>query len=261
MHNFYYLLFASLFFVASCTSESDQESQVKQIDQKKELIEKTAVLFANSFQKDKKQISTRGNFDSEIARINSYKFGSGKKTKGADITNDITAYSVSLSENRGTILLVENKDVVIPAAFFKGLKDIQLNEIMKDSTSELSFIVQTALDEGADNMNTRSFGQENKIVETVAPKCKVWWDQGIPYNIYCWTKGGKLAYAGCVPVAGAQALTVLQPKLPMITSWDSVINCKSVNDRDTTVREIANLIHYIGVETGVKYHELGGNEG
>ena len=52
---------------------------------------------------------------------------------------------------------------------------------------------------------------ENAITEHISPKCKVAWDQNAPYNRYCFTESGQQALAGCVAIATAQALTVLQP--------------------------------------------------
>ena len=56
--------------------------------------------------------------------------------------------------------------------------------------------------------------------------------------------------AGCVAIAGAQALTVLRPSVPEITSWDEVVKAYPTTKAQD---EIAKLVSRIGKDAGMKY--------
>ena len=62
------------------------------------------------------------------------------------------------------------------------------------------------------------------LLSTYPQNVKLAWNQHAPYNRYCFTESGQQALAGCVAIAAAQALTVLQPSnFPGITSWEEIV--------------------------------------
>ncbi|WP_311442426.1 C10 family peptidase [Hoylesella enoeca] len=167
-------------------------------------------------------------------------------------------YTVSMNDNKGTVLLAARNRKAFPLAYFMDENNIDSQVLINDPSSDVTFLVNLAMSQSGSippEFDFFEFYQDPEYEEAfkrvfVRPKCKVWWHQEAPYNKYCFTSKGEQALAGCVAIAGAQALTVLRPELPMITSWDEVIK---ENPSATAQDEIAKLIKYIGDETGMNY--------
>ena len=163
-------------------------------------------------------------------------------------------YSVVFNQNFGSVIVLNINNKYIPLAYFQDETDLNIDVCLADSLSDmgiiLNYIVDMALYNDFNTQITRSTSDENVIVERLEPKCKVSWHQNYPYNKYCFTKNGEQAVAGCVAIAGAQALTVLRPKMEQITSWDEVV--KTYPSYQAT-DEIAKLIHFIGEKVNMDY--------
>lgn len=183
-------------------------------------------------------------------------------TRAANTNDYPDFYSVGLEDSMGTVILADKNNTIAPLAYFQGENNIDINEVLEDSVSTLSFIVQMLVEQNLDmeeeSPTAKTRAVTNTIVERVEPKCKVWWHQDPPFNWYCYTDKGEQAAAGCVAIAGAQALTVLRPNEPIISSWDDVI----AEDPEwsfypfyitPTMNEIATLIHEIGVNVNMNY--------
>lgn len=162
-----------------------------------------------------------------------------------------TVVAASLSNRKGTVILIKDNIDILPIAYFKKENDVNIEEVLTDTTSDLSFLLQSTIDDAvSDKVLKSATSQNNNIIEHLTPKCKVSWHQRSPYNRYCFTSDGKQAVAGCVAIAGAQALSVLQPKMSMISSWDEATKQYPTNK---AIDEIARLVNYIGKQTGMKY--------
>lgn len=161
-------------------------------------------------------------------------------------------YMVSLTNNTGSVLMAKQGKNIQPLAYFMDESDIDIQKVLTDSITDLSFIINSAIEEtiNAEEPMDAMFAQNNEIVEKVAPKCHVYWNQRYPYNKYCFTSKGEQALAGCVAIAGAQAMTVLQPNVPQISSWEEVTK---TSPSSKSLDEIAKLVSYIGKEVGMKY--------
>ena len=252
------LLLGSIFILSACTLascvEDDDFATKPNTDSKSEnYIAQSAINFAKSI---KYQATTRTMLSSsnslyslsvqELNLKNQF-----VQTRSTETTPKF--FTVALSENSGTVLVAAKDNKAMPLAYFMKENNLDANELLKDTLSDLSFLVQTIINENSDITITASGNgtDENTIIEHKAPKCKVAWHQEEPYNMYCLTPSGKQAKAGCVAVAAAQALTVLQPNnFPGITSWEEIIK---PYPNAATIDKIARLIRYIGGVTGIKY--------
>ena len=246
------LMFITLTFT-SCTENEDFTTKPDSKPNSENYISQTAIDFAKSI---KHQAATRTMLSSsnslyslsvqELNLKNQF-----VQTRSTETTPKF--YTVALSENSGTVLVAAKDNKAMPLAYFMKENNLDTDKLLKDTLSDLSFLVQTIINENSDITITASSNgtDENTIIEHKAPKCKVAWHQRAPYNMYCLTPSGKQAKAGCVAVAAAQALTVLRPNnFPGITSWEEIIK---PNPNAATIDKIARLIRYIGGVTGIKY--------
>lgn len=236
-------------FIFSCEN-MDLKEKNKTVPAKEEIaIANVAENFANCMQQNETRISSEGISAERVRKIDF------PQIKTRTQNNDKTIYSVSMSDNKGTVMLVKSNSRIIPLAYFIKETDQSIQGAVSDTVSDLSFLIKSIAevallsDPGyADTSDDYIFPGGSLF--DCAPKCKVYWDQIAPYNKYCFTKNGEQALAGCVAVAAAQALTVLRPQMNIISSWDEVVKeTPSAKAMD----EIAKLISYIGKEVKTEY--------
>lgn len=244
----------------SCSSENED---ITPTDIRKEKYENDAIAQkAISFVKSLKGTTTRAVSNVSVKNIQKMNLEVVSDTRAANTHDFPDFYSVGLDDNMGTVILADKNNTIAPLGYFQGENNIDINEVLEDSLSTLSFIVQMLVEQNLDmeeeSPTAKTRAVTNTIVERVEPKCKVWWHQDPPFNAYCFTSDGIQASAGCLAVAGAQALTVLRPNEPIISSWDAVIaedpEWSTYSSTITpTMKEIATLIHEIGVNINTKY--------
>ncbi|MCO6026139.1 C10 family peptidase [Prevotella cerevisiae] len=245
-------LLASLLLVA-CENENPGVQNTNQ-SRKEDNISKIALKFANGINAST-STQTRSIDLASVKTINKLPMGnffkneSNTRAVNYQIYLNDTLVSTSLTKNEGTVILIKNGEKILPIAYFRKENNMDVNKVLRDTTSDLSFLLQTAVNNIADD-SSPMIENTDQIVEKVNPKCKVSWDQDPPYNKYCYTNDGQQALAGCVAIAGAQALSVLRPKMSMITSWDEVTKQYPTAE---AIDEIAKLISYVGQQTGMKY--------
>lgn len=253
---FYGLVLGAISLFASCgdedvlsnSSESNHDGLLNN-----EAIVQEAISFASSLDENTTRsssaISAKG-----VQKVNLDFVGDTRADNATDIPD---FYSVGLNDGKGTVILVEKDNAIRPIAYFQNENDVNINDALVDSTSTFSFIVKALLGENIDfkasDVAPTTRAVTNTIVERLEPKCKVYWDQEAPYNKYCFTKDGKQALAGCVAIAGAQALTVLRPYEPLISSWDAVTARSTLNSGTREAEEVAKLIANIGANIGMNY--------
>ncbi|MBF1456323.1 MAG: C10 family peptidase [Prevotella nigrescens] len=252
------LLFGSMFMISaftlgSCVEDDDFATKPNTEPKSENYIAQSAINFAKSI---KHQATTRTMLSSSnslyslsVQELNLK--NQLVKTRSTETTPKF--FTVALSENSGTVLVAAKDNKAMPLAYFMKENNLDANELLKDTLSDLSFLVQTIINENSDRTITTSATgtDENTIIEHIDPKCKVAWHQRTPYNRYCFTSSGKQALAGCVAIAAAQALTVLQPNnFPGITSWEEIVK---PYPSEATIDEIARLVRYMGKVTGIKY--------
>lgn len=158
-------------------------------------------------------------------------------------------YAISMCNNEGTVIVASNDSGSKPLAYFQDENDLDLQQVLADSVSDLAFIIRSVIAEN-EVKPISQVSANYEIGERLAPKCKVSWTQNSPYNKYCFTKDGKQALAGSVAVAGAQALTVLRPHISFVSSWEDIIK---PFPSSKAADEIARLVSYVGQKTGMDY--------
>jgi len=208
-------------------------------------VESTALDFANSILQVDEYQRTRA---SNIKILETKKLN--VQSTRAD-SKDF--FSVSLTEDKGTVLMMKDAFSATPLAYFMNETGINYNTAIEDTT-DLGFLVDLAISYGMDlpegTPSTRS-SQSWNILSIEYPKCKTWWHQLSPYNQKCKDKNGNTLPAGCIAVAGAQALSVLRPSLSFISDWPAVI---SAGISSSYVDEISTLIHEVGIQSGIDYN-------
>lgn len=244
----------------SCSSDDNLEettTEKKLVNYDNDIIAQSAISFVKSL---KGTTTKSAASEVSVKGIQKMQLDIPTNTRAANTNDYPDFYSVGLNDSMGTVILADKNNTIAPLAYFQGENNIDINEVLEDSVSTLSFILQTLVEQNLDmeeespTATTRAV--TNTIVERLEPKCKVWWGQGYPFNYYCPMKGDKRTVAGCVAIAGAQALTVLRPDEPIISSWDAVITEKpewSKNNITPTMKEIAALIHEIGINVNMNY--------
>ncbi|MGP1351384.1 MAG: C10 family peptidase [Hoylesella marshii] len=205
----------------------------------------------------------------------------GRKTRTAD--EETSCYAVNMNEGNGVVIIAKKGDSIQPLAYFMNEDSVNVNPAEGDDTDvDLLLCYLSGYGHGSDPIidnkkdnRTIDDGESGggipqpqksgkpQIIKKVAPKYKVSWNQGYPYNKYCYAPDQEPVLAGCVAIAGAQALTVLRPNIPgIISSWDEV--CKP-NPTPKAIHEIAYLVNYIGKgiktnygtkSSSAKYHHL-----
>ena len=251
----------------SCSSDDDLEvttTEKKLENYDNDLIAQSAISFVKSL----KGPTTRAASKVAVKGIQKMQLDIPTDTRAANTNDYPDFYSVGLEDSMGTVILADKNNTIAPLAYFQGENNIDINEVLEDSVSTLSFILQTLVEQNLDmeeeSPTAKTRAVTNTIVERLEPKCKVWWHQEYPFNLYCPMKGDKRTLAGCTAIAAAQALTVLRPNEPIISSWDDVI----AEDPfwatfyiTSTMSEIATLIHEIGVNINMDYRtkEEGGS--
>ena len=254
-------------FMASCSENEMQlsnDSKSKSFEKMEQKIEKTAVTFAGSLYES--EIATKGGkkVPLSVVSVNSFNLPQNKETRSVSQNDPTKVYSVSLSDNKGSVILVSNDSNVMPVAYFGGEENINVQEALKDTVSTLGFLVQQAVNESYGEMNVKTTAESFKIADRVKPKCKVaWWRFISPY---CKTKDGKNADVGSVAVAGAQALTVLRPIIYDETlppePWDNLFENLNALQGDSYLTENGaqkalreKLISYVAKEVKTDFKE------
>lgn len=257
MKKLIFLFISIIGLFISCDNEIDNSSGFTSQESDSNLVEKAAILFANSVigsnltRSNAQQVFT-------VCPVKSLWSDTAKGTRG--LSNHTSLYTVSLKGNYGTVLVSSNGKRALPIAYFED-ENVINDSILSDSTSDVTFLVENVIRKikGGDssfqidstfNPGNSDIDPNYNIIKRLEPKCKVHWSQRYPYNKYCFTSDGKQALAGCVAIAGGQALTVLQPQMSIVSSWNNIIQNPNSN---TTKEEIAQLISYIGKQVGMNY--------
>lgn len=247
---FLILMLCSIMSLASCSDSDEYSTEQKPPDSSLDLIDKIAINFAKNVNNN---VSTRStnNENIAIAQKDSLTLNTLTRSANGETTK---VYAVSMTGDNGSIIIAQQGDKVRPLVYFPNEQSIDLNKLYNEDNNEsdISYLAQgVTYNYTEDGILIPSNKASNaKIIERLEPKCKVYWNQRSPYNKYCFTSNNEKALAGCVAIAGAQALTVLRPSVPEITSWDEVIKD---SPSDEAKDEIAKLIARIGKDTGMKY--------
>lgn len=247
---FLILMLCSIMSFASCSDSDKYSAEQKTKESSQELIDKVAINFAQNVNNND---GTRCTNNANIAIVQKDSLTLNGLTRGVD-GEATKVYAVSMTGDNGSIIIAQQGDDVRPLVYFPNEQSIDLNKLYNDNydESDISYLAQgVTYNYTEDGILIPSDKASNaKIVERLEPKCKVYWNQRSPYNKYCFTSKNEQALAGCVAIAGAQALTVLRPSVPEITSWDEV-----VKEYPTTKAqdEIAKLVSRIGKDAGMKY--------
>lgn len=251
------LVLSTLFFIFSCSTENELKSDLQKPQENVGVLSQAALSFAKSLNEGH---PTRSAHNGQLAVKSILKLDtkSGIMTRSVDQNDSLLSgiFAVNLSDNQGVVLVSAQGSGVRPIAYLPDEREFD-NIVSMDSVSEIAGVVHTAIDENGkvpppSNDVDRNMRRRYEIEEKLEPKCQVVWHQGEPYNIYCDTKDGKQALAGCVAIAGAQALTVLRPKMDMITSWDEIVAKDPSYD---AMIEIAKLISFVGKSVDTDYGE------
>lgn len=212
-----FLMLCTILSIASCSDSDDYETeQKKQAQASIDIIDKIAINFAKNVH-DKN--ITRGSIRDSIFVTNKDSLTLGFSTR-ANAIESTKLYSVSMAGENGTIIIAQKGDSIRPIIYFPDERNVSLNDIYNedDNESEISYMAQGATYNYTEDgiLIPSDKAGNTKIVECLEPKCKVYWHQDSPYNKYCFTKNNEHAKAGCVAIAGAQAMTVLRPRTPLI---------------------------------------------
>lgn len=236
----------SLFVVAFMASCSENEMQFpngskpKPSEKTERNVEKTAVAFASSLSESEIATKAGKKVSLSAVSVNSYNLPRGKETRSVSQGDPTKVYSVSLSDNKGSVILVSDNDSnVMPVAYFGGVANINVQEALEDTVSTLGFLVQQAVNESFGEVSVQASEEPYKVADRVKPKCKVAWRRFV--SPYCKTKDGKNADVGRVAVAGAQALTVLRPYIDdgnfSPQPWGDLYEDLYYNQNDTRLPE------------------------
>lgn len=205
------------FLLVACENENPGVQNTNQ-SRKEDNISKIALKFANGINAST-STQTRSIDLASVKTISKLPMGpffkneSNTRAVNHQIYLNDTLVSTSLTKNEGTVILIKNGEKILPIAYFRKENNMDIDQVLRDTTSDLSFLLQTTVSDALEENLVLSVNadQEPTIIERINPKCKVCWDQDPPYNKYCYTNDGQQAAAGCVAIAGAQALSVLQP--------------------------------------------------
>jgi len=174
------------------------------------------------------------------------------------------AENPEMSDNPGFIIFMEN-------AFRKILLD------MKKHQDNLSYASMAPDPPGSDGGGGGG-GSGGTLIQTttatVAPKLKVKWGQGLPYNHFCPDKGSGLCPTGCAVTAVAQILSYF-PTIGSVSwsdnygsslgtkylNWSRIISDSESNIpygvltlfNTASIDEVAHLMRYLGVAMGADY--------
>ena len=247
------LLASALFLLASCNNNEEFINDTSPTQKEENFLSKTAIAFANSINQTN---TTRSATTYSVKSINTLPVRQDlPATRTATELPDF--YTVTLDNNQGTVLLSAKNRQAKPLAYFMKENNINVNEILKDTISDLAFLIQTTIEQNMEMpVQTRAVMPDDFIPDyeyltlcMVKPKCKVWWHQNYPYNQFCPLVEGKPAATGCVAIAGAQAATVLRPNLPGVSSWDKI----ATYEDHIAIKEKAKLIAYIASKVNKNY--------
>jgi hypothetical protein len=253
---YFAVLFTAIMCFSSCGNEEEATDSFA-TSSNEERIAQVALAFAKSINDDP---STRGVSGKEMSVKGVYKLAiRNNATRSASIGDGNFFFTVPMNANLGTVVVATNGNAVCPVAYFKDENAIDPNTVMEDTVSDAAYIVQTVvnMDDSFQDMSQMPDKEEPstpsiRIVERMQPKCKVFWDQDDPYNEYCPMIDTVHAAAGCVAVAGAEALTVLRPKMDLATSWDELVKEPYYRSAEAT-DEMKQLIYKISVAVHTSY--------
>lgn len=120
--------------------------------------------------------------------------------------------------------------------------------------------------------HTRTVTPQGTLVSQIGPFTNTEWDQDYPYNALIketdlpdfsgWQYRNHFP-TGCVITAGAQILAYFQPTVVAYgvnMDWKTLLSSPRIYEfEDTKVNQIANLMKYMGAETGTEYGANGGS--
>lgn len=210
------------------------------------------------------------------------------ETKSGKSFTDTVMYVVNFSDNMGYALVSSDNrttnifgystegnlslDDLNPGQkiVFESIQSMYYLQIEKsnkllDSLSEtilkkLNNVDQNSINKGLTNTKSQIPGFEVKagkwydLPDTEVQLCNTEWSQDSPFNSYCFTKEGKQAVAGCVPIAIAQIL-VYHKSYPAGKNWLSIEKAGSTNATTEEDDLAAKLIQEVGDAVNTSYGE------
>ena len=234
--------------ITSCKNDTDVIEETSQ--PLPNPIAEAAIKFKNDIEGHK---TRAGETECVVKSIKKMTYGASTRSAA----EDRSIYSVAFEQDMGSVIVANVNESYVPLAYFMKEQDLDIDECLQDTLSDLGFLMgyvtEIGLNADIEPQLTRATSEEDEIIERVAPKCKVRWHQDEPYNKYCFTASGEQACAGCVAIAGAQALTVLQPDNDQFIYHANWYWVTQERHSDYIEDQIAKLIHYIGESIGMKY--------
>lgn len=195
---------------------------------------------------------------------------------------------LSYRSKTNTITLFENEGVQIMNEIAKQtmLNEIEYYKYLQDSLQEIT-LAKIAKQYGKETVKfseienqifiknydlTRTVRPEGTLVSLIGPFTNTAWDQAYPYNAYL-AKTDDANFAngyynyryptGCVITAGAQILAYYQPTVVTYgvnMDWKNLLSSPYIfSDEYAKVDQVANLMKYMGAETGTSYGPNGGS--
>ena len=67
-----------------------------------------------------------------------------------------TVVAASLSNRKGTVILIKDNIDILPIAYFKKENDVNIEEVLTDTTSDLSFLLQSTIDDAVSDKVLKS---------------------------------------------------------------------------------------------------------
>ena len=137
------LLASALFLLASCNNNEEFINDTSPTQKEENFLSKTAIAFANSINQTN---TTRSATTSSVKSINTLPVRQDlPATRTATELPDF--YTVTLDNNQGTVLLSAKNRQAKPLAYFMKENNINVNEILKDTISDLAFLIQTTIEQ------------------------------------------------------------------------------------------------------------------
>ena len=200
--------------------------------------------------------------------------GGSSTTRSGEVPADTAVYLFNFADNGGFAMIsgdirterflcfVEDgnlnpdEEITNPglAIFLSHAEDAL--KAQKERADSLTNALLPAATKKADQLSQQSTGTRSGIYisldDGVGPLLTTTWNQDPPYNKYCKTTAGELAYVGCVAVATAQIMAYWEKP-----SWKPWAAMKANTDDES----IAMLMSEIGTGVYMNYAVYGGTEG
>lgn len=202
---------------------------------------------------------------------------SGDKRFPEVLSYSIKAKVEDCSQNDGVQIMnaITKQTMLNEIAYYKHLRDSLEETTLAKIAKQLgkSDIEFNEVEEKIYIKNyerTRTVTLQGTLVSQIGPFTDTKWDQSYPYNAYLDETDAPFfanSYynhhfaTGCVITAGAQILAYFQPTVVAYgvnMDWKTLLSSPRIYEfEDTKVNQVANLMKYIGAETGTEYGPTG----